>query len=304
MHALPQPGIFAMGTRSHHHLQLDVEAGADPDELLGALRDVRERATSVAGVNLVIGFGSELCRRVAPAALPVEVAPFTTIEGMDGVTIPAAQHDLWIWLHSFGPDAVFDIARHVESSLRGLATVVAEQPSFTYQASQDLTGFEDGTENPPIDEAMRLVTVPEGRPGAGSSVVLLQRWVHDLQAFDALDDEDKNQVIGRDRTSGDELDESVRSPRAHISRVVLNDDDGEELEVFRRSTAYGGVIENGLMFLAFSPDVARMAAMLDRMVGGDDGRRDHLTDISRCTASAWYVAPPVDAFAPCAPEGR
>ena len=296
MRTLPQPGIFAMGTRSHHHLQLDVEADADHEALLGALRDIREEATTVAGVNLVVGLGGDLCRRVAPTWLPADLGSFETIRGVDGVTMPAAQHDLWIWLHSSGPDAVFDIARHVDTSLRSLATVAAEQPAFTYQASRDLTGFEDGTENPPLDEATRLVSVPDGRPGAGSSVVLLQRWVHDLEAFEALDPDAKDQVIGRSLASGEELDESVRSPRAHISRVVLEDDDGEELEVFRRSTAFGGVLEHGLMFLAFSPDVSRLAAMLERMVGHGDGLRDHLTDISRCHSSAWYVAPPVEAF--------
>jgi putative iron-dependent peroxidase len=297
MTTTPQPGIFAVGTRSNHHLQLDVDPDADRDALFAALRDIREQATTVAGVNLVIGFGSALCQRLAPHWLPGGVEPFVTITGTGGVAIPAAQHDLWIWLHSFGPDSVFVIARHVESALRGLATVVSEQPSFTYQASQDITGFEDGTENPALDEAIRLVAVPEGRPGAGSSVVLLQRWVHDLEAFDALDDWAKDQVIGRDLASGDELDERVRSPRAHISRVTIHDPEGNELEVFRRSTAYGGVLEHGLVFVAFSPDVDRLARMLHRMVGADDGLRDHLTDISRCTASAWYVAPPVEAFA-------
>jgi putative iron-dependent peroxidase len=292
-----QPGIFAVGTRSHHHLQFDVSPAAPPAAVLAALRDVREQATTVAGVNLVIGFGSELCRRLAPAWLPADVGPFATIEGVDGVTIPADQHDLWIWLHSSGPDSVFDLARHADAALRGLATVVDEEPSFTYQASRDLTGFEDGTENPPLDEAIDLVAVPEGQAGAGASVVLLQRWLHDLEAFESLDREAKDQVIGRRLTSGDELDDDVRSPRAHISRVVLEDDEGEELEVFRRSTAFGGVLEHGLMFLAFSPDVDRLTTMLHRMVGRDDGVRDHLTDISRCTASAWYVAPPIEAFA-------
>lgn len=92
------------------------------------------------------------------------------------MTIPADQHDLWIWLHSYGPDAVFDAAHRAAADLRGLATVVAEQPTFTYQASRDLTGFEDGTENPPVDEAPATVSVPEGCNGAGGSVVLLQHW--------------------------------------------------------------------------------------------------------------------------------
>ena len=298
MSLTPQPGIFAVGTRSHHHLLLDVDPAADGSALLDALRQIREQATTVGGVNLVIGFGAETCARVAPRWLPAGVGPFETISGVDDVTIPAAQHDLWIWLHSYGPDVVFDLARHADTTLRGLARVVSEWPSFTYQASQDLTGFEDGTENPPVDEAVHLVTAPEDGPGAGSSVVLLQRWVHDLEAFEALDGDAKDQVIGRRLDGGDELDESVRSPRAHISRVVIDDEDGEELEVFRRSTAYGGVLEHGLVFLAFSPDVERVDTMLHRMVGDEDGLRDHLTDVSRCTASAWYVAPPVEAFAP------
>jgi putative iron-dependent peroxidase len=78
---------------------------------------------------------------------------------------------------------------------------------------------------------------------------------------------------------------------------VLEDAAGEELEVFRRSTAYGGVLEHGLEFVAFSPDTTRLERMLRRMVGSDDGVRDALTDISVCAASAWYVAPPVEAFA-------
>ncbi|HET6950758.1 MAG TPA: Dyp-type peroxidase [Acidimicrobiales bacterium] len=297
MTATPQPGIFAVGTRSHHHLELDVDAGADPAAVLAALRGLRARATTVAGVNLVVGVGSRLCRAMLPDRLPAGLGEFETLTGADGATLPGDQHDLWIWLHSHGPDAVFDTARRAAADLSGLATVVAEQPSFTYQASRDLTGFEDGTENPPVDEAPGVATVPAGLPGAGGSVVLLQRWVHDLDAFDALDDCDKDQVIGRCLVTGEELPEAERSPRAHLSRVVIDDPAGEELEIFRRSTAFGGVIDHGLMFVAFSADVDRLDTMLRRMVGAGDGVRDRLTDISRCAASAWYVAPPVDAFA-------
>ena len=295
MHPTPQSGIFAVGTRSHHHLQFDVVDGADLDDLMAALRSIREDATTVAGVNVVVGLGHDLCAQLAPTWLPADVGPFDTIRGRDNVVIPGDQHDLWLWLHSSGPDGVFDLARRAAAELRGVATVVREQPSFTYLASQDLTGFEDGTENPPLDDAIRLVAVPDGATGAGSSVVLLQRWAHDLEAFEALDADGKDQIIGRRLRDGEEIDEAQRSPSAHISRVVIEDEHGDELEVFRRSTAFGGVLQHGLVFLAFSPDVARLTTMLHRMVGLD-GPRDHLTDISRCTASAWYVAPPVEAF--------
>lgn len=298
--ATPQHGIFALGTRAHHHLELDAAADAGPEELLAALRAVRERTTTVQGVNLVVGLGPDLCRRLLPHALPADVSAFEEVRGPDPaapeVVMPADQHDLWLWFHSAAPDAVFDAARAAAGRLAGLAEVVREQPTFTYLSSRDLTGFEDGTENPPLDEAHDAAVVPDGAPGAGSSVVLLQRWVHDLDGFEQLDEDEQCQVFGRDKATSEELPDDVRSERAHISRVVIEDDEGEELEVFRRSTAFGGVLEHGLQFLAFSADRARLHRMLERMCGLGDGVTDRLTEFSRATASAWYVAPPVEAF--------
>lgn len=295
----PQHGIFALGSRSHHHLQLDVGHDVDSDALLHALRGMRDLVTTIAGVNIVVGLGSDLCERVLPQHLPVDVVPFETLTGPgeDPVVMPADQHDLWVWLHATGPDDTFDMARLVMQQLDGLAILAREQPAFTYQASRDLTGFEDGTENPPLDEAPAAAVVPQAEAGAGSSVVLLQRWVHDLDSFDELEHADKCQVIGRDLDTSEELPDDVRSERAHISRVVIEDDDGEELEVFRRSTAYGGLLEHGLVFLAFAPDRARMQRMLERMVGHRDGVTDRLTDFSTSTGAAWYVTPPIEAFA-------
>lgn len=297
--ATTQHGIFALGTRSHHHLQLDVASDVDALELRHALGAMRDLVTTIAGVNIVVGLGADLCRRILPEHLPADVVSFEAITGPgeDGVRMPSDQHDLWVWLHANGPDSTFEMARLVMQELEGLALLAAEQPAFTYKASRDLTGFEDGTENPPLDDALAASVVPDGERGAGSSVVLLQRWVHDLDSFDELDHADKCQVIGRDLDTSEELPDDVRSPRAHISRVVIEDDDGEELEVFRRSTAFGGILEHGLMFLAFSPDRARLQRMLERMVGAGDGVRDRLTDFSTSTGGAWYVAPPIEAFA-------
>jgi putative iron-dependent peroxidase len=288
----PQPGVFALGTRSHHHLQLDVTG--EVTQVVEALARIREAANTVAGVNVVVGFGSDLWAKVAPGEVPEDFGPFESIEGVDGFVVPAEQHDLWLWFHAAGPDAVFNLARQSAIALRPAATVVYEQPAFAYQASQDLTGFEDGTENPPVDEASEVIAIPDGRPGAGGSIVLLQRWVHDLDGFEALELADRERVIGRTLQGSLELDETVDAPRAHIRRVVLEDEHGEELEIFRRSVAFGGVQEHGLQFVAFSADRARLHRMLHRMAGVDDGVRDQLTEFSTPTSSAWYYAPPSD----------
>jgi porphyrinogen peroxidase len=256
---------------------------------------VRATITSVANVNLVVGFGPSLWGRLAPHEVPVGLRDFEPISG-DGITMPAEQHDLWLWLHSNGPDPVFRAARAAAVALGGWAEVRAEQPSFAYLASQDLTGFEDGTENPPLEDALTAAVVPADQPGGGGSVVLLQRWVHDLDAFEALPVPEREAVFGRTLVGSEELPDDVRPASAHISRVVVDDDAGEELEVFRRSSAFGGVVEHGLEFVAFSADHARLDRMLRRMVGGEDGVHDRLLDFSRPTRSAWYVAPSLEAL--------
>ncbi len=289
--ATAQPGIFSLGTRTHLHLEFDVEA---PDRLLAAVGRVRDVANSVAGVNLVVGFGPGLWGRLVPGQGPAGLVDFASIVGPDGFAMPAAQHDLWLWLHGSSTDAVFDLGRQAVSELAGVASVAAEQWSFVYHASQDLTGFEDGTENPPIDEAMTVATIPAGQPCAGGSVALLQRWVHDLDGFSRLDVSEQELVFGRTKDGSVELDESVQLPTAHVSRVVVEDDEGEELEVYRRSTAFGGVQQHGLMFVGFSADQARLDRMLRRMAGVEDGVRDRLTEFSTPTAGAWYVVPPIE----------
>jgi len=288
----PQPGIFALGSRSHLHLEYDVSG--DPAALASAVGAIREAANGILGVNLVVGYGPTIWARLRPEHVPPGVGDFEDITGADGFAMQAAQHDVWLWLHGSGPDALFDLSRSVRRALRGVATLGSEQPSFVYGASHDLTGFEDGTENPPIDEALDIATIDADGPCAGGSVALLQRWVHDLDGFDRLDVIDQEEVIGRTRVGSIELGDDRMSPRSHVARVVVEDEAGEELEVFRRSTAFGGVAEHGLMFVGFSADRARLQRMLERMAGVGDGVRDRLTEFSTPTSSAWYVVPPTD----------
>ena len=255
---------------------------------------IRASANGILGGNLVVGFRPGLWAELCPDHAPVDAADFEPIVGPDGFVMPADQHDLWFWIHGPGPDVAFDLARTVTRELQTLARIATEQASFVYHASQDLTGFEDGTENPPLDEAVSVATIDDGQPGAGGSIVLLQRWVHDLDGFQALDVAAQEQVIGRTLADSEELADDIQPRTSHVSRVVVEDEEGDELEVFRRSTAFGGPLEHGLQFLAFSTDQARLQTMLERMAGVGDGIRDRLTEYSTPTASAWYVAPPVE----------
>lgn len=292
----PQTGIFALGTPAHLHLQFD--ALNNPAALLHGARAVMQTVNTVAGVNVVVGVGPSVARAASDGTLPQEFSPAGAISGVDDFSIPDTQHDLWVWLHGAGHDAVLSAAHRVVSALEDSASLVDEQPSFVYGASQDLTGFEDGTENPPVSEALKSVVIADGNPGAGGSVVLIQRWVHDLESFALLPVTEQEQIMGRTLAGSVELDEDEMPEDSHVSRMVIEDEHGDELEVFRRSTAFGNLAEQGLMFVAFSQDSARLKRMLDRMVGAEDGIRDRLTNFSTPVASAWYFAPPADALAP------
>ncbi len=291
--ARPQPGIFAQGTRSHYHLELDLRPGATDDAIVEALHGLREPPVTAGGSNIVVGFGADLWRRLQPDDAPAELAPFAAIEG-DGRGAPATQHDLWVWTHGTGEDVELDVARAVAACLAPVATLAAEQPCFVYRDSRDLTGFIDGTENPPVEQAFEVALVPDGEPGASGAFVLAQKWVHDLDCFHARTREEQEDTIGRTKPDSVELDD--KPPTAHIARVVI-EEDGEELELYRRSTPYGRVGELGLYFLAFSADPSRFTKMLHRMFGVDgDGLHDHLTDFTRPVSGAFYFAPSLDAL--------
>lgn len=295
--AVPQPGVFALGTRSHWYLELDVFDHADPAAVGDAVRAVAGAAQPAAGVNVVVGFGGAWWRRLCPQAVPAGLAPFDAVDGVDGHRIPATQHDLWVWVHGPGDDSVFDTARAAVAALRDSAEVATEQQGFTYHDSRDLTGFIDGTENPTVDEAVAVACVDDGASGAGGSFVLVQRWVHDLDGFADLTVSEQERVVGRTKADSVELDDAVRPPDSHVSRMELDPVDGEDLELWRRSTPWGGIGEAGLVFVAFSAEPDRFLRMLRRMVGAEDGLRDRLTDFSAADRSAVYFVPSVDDLA-------
>lgn len=294
--ASPQPGIFAEGTRAHHHLEFACRGapdGAAARAAVAAAVAAGEEHRSTGGTNLVAGFGAALWATLAPGRLPAGLRPFDPV-GPPGRGVPATQRDVWVWLHGSSPDLLFDVARGVTAALAPVADLALEQPGWTYRDSRDLTGFVDGTENPPVTEAPAVALVPEGRPGAGGSHVFTSRWVHDLDRFGALPVAEQERVVGRSKPDSEEL--AAKPPTAHISRVVVTEN-GEELEIYRRSTPYGTVAEAGLYFVAFSADVARFDRMLARMYGVADGVADALTEYSRPVSGSYFFAPSLDDLA-------
>lgn len=291
-----QPGIFAQGTRAHYHLEFDLRPGQTRGQIVTCLHALREPAVTSGGANLVVGFGADLWRQLAPHDTPRDLKPFAGIQGPGGHA-PATPHDLWIWLHGTGHDVELDVARAIVACLEPAFGLAAELPCFVYRDGRDLTGFVDGTENPPVEIAPEVALVPDGEPGAGGSFVLAQKWRHDLRKFHGQAVAAQEQVIGRTKPASVELADEVKPPTAHIARVVVEDEAGEELEIYRRSVPWGTVEAQGLFFLAFSADPTRYERMLARMYGlAGDGLTDRLLEFTQAVSGAYYFAPSLQAL--------
>jgi putative iron-dependent peroxidase len=292
----PQTGIFALGTASHAYLEFDSVPDTAAPELVRAVSALREPRTTMGGVNLVVGFRPELWREASPDDAPTRLAGFDAeIAGIEGFVMPATQHDAVLWLSGSAYDVLFDVARGAIAELRDVATLADETASWPYHRDLDLTGFIDGTENPTLIEAPDLILVPRGRPGAGGTVLLLQKWVHDSAAWEALPVERQEHVIGRRKSDSVELDDKPAD-----SHVASTDQDTFG-KIFRRNMPYGTLSDHGTMFVGFSADQRPLATMLASMAGLDDGTRDALTYFTRPLSGAYYFVPSTDAIRRNAP---
>ena len=289
--ATPQSGIFALGTVSHAYLEFDLKPGADPRSLVTGLANLREPRMTIGGINLVSGFRPELWRGLVPDAAPAGLSGFNQpLAGADGYTMPATQHDAVLWLSGGAYDIVFDEARQAIAAIAPMASVAEETSSWAYERDRDLTGFIDGTKNPSLLEAPDVLVIPEGKPGAGGTILLLQKWQHDATQWESLEVATQEQVIGRRKPDSVELD--PQPPTSHVART----DQDKFGKVFRRNMPYGTVTNHGTMFVGFAVEQKRLSRMIESMAGVGDGVRDALTRYTKPLTGAYYFIPSLDAI--------
>jgi len=285
----PQAGIFALGTSSHSYLEFDLLDAREHAALASTISAIREPRTTTGGVNFVIGFRPELWRTLAPEDAPPGVEGFNrAIAGAEGFVMPATQHDALVWLSGSSYDVLFDMARSVVRDLDRLAKLADETSSWPYQHDRDLTGFIDGSENPTLLDAPAAALIGEGKAGAAGSVLLLQKWKHAVDAWEALPTERQEAIMGRRKQDGVELTDKPSD--SHVART----DQDEFGEIFRRNMPWGGVDDHGTMFVGFSAEQGRLARMLESMAGLVNGTRDALTRYTQPLSGSYYFVPSVE----------
>ena len=285
-----QAGIFAVGTTAQAWVEFDRHRRTPVRTLASAVANLREPRTTMAGVNLVAGFRPELWRSLVPREIPRRVAGYDhDLVGADGYVMPGTQHDVVLWFAGGSPDVVFDEVRLAIQGLKSVASVTEETHGWPYHQDRDLTGFVDGTENPTLIEAPGVAVIPEGKPGAGGSILLLQKWKHEANRWESLSVPAQERVIGRTKAESEELD--PKPPDSHASRT----DQDVFGKIFRRNVPYGTASDHGTIFVGFCAEQRPLARMLESMAGVRDGVRDALTRYTIPVTGSYYFVPSIEA---------
>ncbi len=184
------------------------------------------------------------------------------------------------------------------NELAGAATVVDEVHAFKYFEMRDLLGFVDGTENPRGTAAENAVLIgQEDPPFAGGSYVIVQKYLHDLQAWNALSVEEQERVIGRTKLSDIEFTDDVKPSNSHIALTVVEDADGNEQQILRDNLAFGsiGAQEFGTYFIGYARSPSVTELMLRRMfIGEPEGNYDRILDFSTAITGSLFFVPSSD----------
>lgn len=298
---LPQPilapltpaAIFIVATIADGGEETVHDALADLSSLVRAVgfRDPSKR------LSMVTSIGSDAWDRLFSGPRPAQLHPFVEITGPRHHA-PSTPGDLLFHIRAETLDFCFELARHVIGSMAGAVTVVDEVHGFRFFDNRDLMGFVDGTENPDGPVAVSATAVGEEDPDfAGGCYVHVQKYLHDMDAWNALSVTEQERVIGRTKLEDIELDDATKPANSHLALNVIEDADGNELKIVRHNMPFGeiGKGEFGTFYIGYSRTPTVTERMLDNMFLGDPpGNTDRILDFSTALTGTLFFSPPAD----------
>lgn len=278
----PQPGILAPVPDHCRYLEFVAIPESDVASVL------RRLASQDFDPDMVVGFGPGLGQTLAhPVA---GLRPFPALSG-PGCASPSTQADLWCWVRGADRGKILHAARGFTAAVGDAFRCDCIVDGFRYDRGLDLTGYEDGTENPTDDDAVAAAIVQGAGAGLdGSSYVAVQQWVHDLDRFAAKPQAERDDIIGRRLRDNEELDDAPGS--AHVKRTAQESFEPEAF-VVRRSMPWADAGGEGLMFVAFGASLDAFEVQLRRMMGEEDGVTDALFRFTRPVSGSYFWCPPV-----------
>ena len=277
-----QPGVLAPVPPLARYLNFTLKPRSEPRRALLALSAIAD------GEKCVVGIGESLLRALGSGIAGMR--PFPSYAGA-GFEVPATPAALWCWLRGNDRGELVHHSRAIRQALAPAFAPESTIDAFRYGPGLDLTGYEDGTENPHGKKAVAAAVVDGMGDGLdGSTFVAVQQWVHDFERFEAMSAKEQDNSIGRRKRDNKELDRAP--PSAHVKRTAQENFTPEAF-VVRRSMPWADATRAGLVFVAFGHSLDAFEAQLKRMVGAEDGIADALFRFTRPISGAYFWCPPV-----------
>jgi len=277
-----QAGILDDVPSVARYLTFSHIGGTDPTLVLQALAEQAD------GQSLVVGFGRSLVLALNADISALRSFPVYVTAGIEVPSTPAA---LWCWLRGTDRGDLVNMTHQLCELLADAFECESLLDGFKHGDGRDLTGYEDGTENPQAQEAIDVAFVQGGGVGMdGSSFVAVQTWIHDLSYFNSMPSQMQDHIIGRRKSDNEELEDAPES--AHVKRTAQ---EGFSPEAFllRRSVPWADASGEGLQFVAFDRSFYSFEAQLESMLGLGDGIIDGLFQFSKPTTGAYFWCPPM-----------
>src|ERR1700723_2152312 len=246
-----------------------------------------------AGLSCVVAFGSDAWDRLFGPPRPAELHVFREIRAgaRHAVSTPG---DVMFHIRAKRMDLCFELAMQIMARLGDAVSPVDEVHGFRYFDDRDLMGFVDGTENPRGDAAIDAVTIGgEDAAFAGGSYVIVQKYLHNLDAWNALSTEAQERIIGRTKLSDIELDDSVKPTSAHSALTTIVEN-GKEIKILRDNMPFGrpGHGEFGTYFIGYSRSPRTIEQMIENMfIGRPPGNYDRILDFSTAVTGNLFFVP-------------
>lgn len=291
-------------TRSAIFIVATLNEGADAaatvkgwcGDVAGLVRSVGKRVPS-GNLTCICGFSSNAWDRLFGGPRPASLHAFREF-GEEGRHAPSTPGDLLLHIRADQMDLCFELATQIMAVLGDAVTVVDEVQGFRYFDMRSIIGFVDGTENPVGRKALNFTIVGDEDPGfSGGSYVLVQKYLHNMTAWNSLTVEAQERVIGRKKLSDIELDDSVKPSNSHSALTTITTAEGEEVKILRDNMPFGrpGAREFGTFFIGYARSPEPMEQMLENMfVGKPVGNYDKLLDFSTAVTGSLYFVPSAD----------
>lgn len=248
-------------------------------------------------LSMVTSIGSDAWDRLFSGPRPAQLHPFAELQGSRHHA-PATPGDLLFHLRAESLDFCFELATQVLAAMGDAVTVADEVHGFRFFDNRDLLGFVDGTENPDGAQAAKATEIGSEDPDfAGGCYVHVQKYVHDMAAWQALTVPEQERVIGRTKLEDIELADDVKPGNSHVALNVVDDADGNQLQIVRANMPFGrvGSGEYGTYYIGYSRTPAVTEKMLHNMfIGSPPGNTDRILDFSTAVTGTLFFTPTAD----------